>query len=216
MCIGGSRATAEENTPVPDARVWNEADQERTVSEVLKAQGDGPVIVLPIYTRCGASCPVLTKKLEKATAGIASGLAYRVVVFSFDPSETSESLRSFRKQEEVPASWATVRAEEKEIRRFFDFFRYTVMTEGGVLTHPNKIFLLDRQLRWRQTLTGVEWNPEELQKELERTESTGLVAWAAMNPAKVAVLGICGILGSFALYLGWLIFRKPGEDSAAV
>lgn len=208
-----SRAEGETG-PAPDVTVWNEANQKVALSEELRKHGEGPVIVLPIYTRCGASCPVLTKKLEKETAGMAPGIAYRVLVFSFDAAETAESLQRFRKEENVPANWAMVRAEESEIRRFFDFFHYRVMTEGGVLIHPNEVFLLDRDLNWRLTLTGEEWNAARLQESLGWMESAGPVAWAAMNPAKIAVLGVVGLFGSFVLLLGWLIFRRPDKRAA--
>jgi cytochrome oxidase Cu insertion factor (SCO1/SenC/PrrC family) len=205
-----SRAESEAG-PAPDVTVWNEANQRVALSEELRKHGEGPVIVLPIYTRCGASCPILTRKLEKETAGMAAGIAYRVLIFSFDPTETAESLQHFRKEENVPANWTMVRAEERESQKFFDFFHYRVMTEGGVLIHPNEIFLLDRNLNWRLTLTGEDWNAAKLQERLGWMESPGPVAWAAMNPAKIAVLGVVGLFGSFVLLLGWLIFRRPDQ-----
>lgn len=206
-------AKAEEGQPMPNVVVWNEAGQRVALADELKKSGDGPVIVLPIYTRCGASCPILTKKLEKESAEI-SGIAYRVLVFSFDPTETTESLRRFREEEGVPARWVMVRAEESQIRKFFDLFRYQVMTEGAVLTHPNELFLFDRDLNWRLTLAGEDWNAARLQKSIGWMESPGIAAWAAMNPAKVAVLGVVGLFGSFVLLLGWLIFRRAGKHAA--
>jgi len=198
---------------IPDVRVWDETNQNLSLRSVIGMAGGGPVILLPVYTRCAASCPVLTRKLEEETARMGSGIPYRVLLISFDPSETSDSLRMFREHERVPASWVIVRADEGEIRRVFDFFRYTVMTEGGLLVHPNEIFLLDHDLNWRATLVGVDWGSTDLQKNLSRIEARGLVGWIAMNPAKLALIGFGGLVLSLGLIIGWLIVRRPYRHS---
>ena len=102
---------------------------------MLTQSGGGPVLPLPIFTRCAASCPVLTRKLETALGGMNPAEPYRVVVFSFDPFETSESLRLYRLQQNVPAAWRSCVRDEGEIRRFFGFFRYAVMNQDGKLVH---------------------------------------------------------------------------------
>jgi cytochrome oxidase Cu insertion factor (SCO1/SenC/PrrC family) len=199
--------------PVPHVQVWDEANHRTSLRAVLEAGGSGSVILLPVYTRCLASCPLLTQKLEAEAARLGSDTAYRVLVFSFDPSETGDSLRTFRKQERLPTNWIMVRADEKEIRRFFDFFHYSVMTESGMLIHPSEIFLLDHNLNWRATLVGVDWSSVVLQKKLSRIETPGLAGWIAMNPAALAVVGFGGMLLSLGLIIGWLIFRRPRGHS---
>lgn len=216
LCAAAPLAAAELNSrAIPDVRVWNEANHNVPLQSVLTAEGGGPVILLPIYTRCGASCPVLTRKLEEEAARMDSGIAYRVLVFSFDPSESSKSLEIFRRQEQVPANWAMVRADEGEIRQFFDFLHYPVMTEGDMLIHPSEIFLLDDGLNWRGTLVGVDWSSAELQRQLSRIETRGLAGWIAMNPAALAVMGFGGMLLSLGLLIGWLIFHKPPKRRVA-
>jgi cytochrome oxidase Cu insertion factor (SCO1/SenC/PrrC family) len=200
--------------PLPNVRVWNDADQSVALRSLVANADAGPVILLPVYTRCAASCPVLTRKLEEETARMGSGIAYRVLVISFDSGETSASLHKFREQERMPASWITVRADQPEIRRVFDFFHYTVMTEGGLLVHPNEIFLLDHDLNWRTSMAGTDWNSSDLQKNLSRIETPGLVGWIAMNPARIAVIGFAGLLLSLGFIIGWLIFRNfPRHES---
>jgi SCO1/SenC len=216
----GARA-APDPGPVPHVQVWDEADHKMPLQSVLEAEGSGSVILLPVYTRCSASCPVLTQKLKAESAHLGSQVAYRVLVFSFDPSETSDSLRTFRKQERLPANWIMVRADEEEIRRFFDFFHYSVMTEGGMLVHPSEIFLLDHDLNWQATLLGEDWSSAELQKKLSRIETPGPAGWIAMNPAALAVVGFGGMLLSLGLLIGWLIFRnrnlvRPQHSTSAM
>jgi cytochrome oxidase Cu insertion factor (SCO1/SenC/PrrC family) len=199
---------------LPDVRVWDDANQSAALRSLVATAGSGPVILLPVYTRCAASCPVLTRKLEEETARLGSGITYRVLLISFDSGETSASLHNFREQERIPASWITVRADQPEIRRVFDFFHYTVMTEGGLLVHPNEIFLLDHDLNWRTSMAGTDWNSSDLQKNLSRIETPGLVGWIAMNPARIALIGFAGLLLSLGLMIGWLIFRNfPRHES---
>jgi cytochrome oxidase Cu insertion factor (SCO1/SenC/PrrC family) len=193
--------------------VWDESNHNLLLRAELETAGSGPVILLPVYTRCAASCPVLTQKLEQETARMGASGVYRVLVFSFDPRETVDSLRSFREREHVPANWILVRANETEIRQFFDFFHYSVMTEGSMLIHPNELFLLDDDLHWRTTLIGEDWNSEELQINLRRIETQGFAGWIAMNPAVLAAIGFGGLVLSFGLIIGWLMFRKPRRHS---
>ena len=214
-CVFGLRADSRSEADVaPDVTVVDDTGQQAALSAVLQAKGGGPVIVLPIYTRCAASCPVLTRKLETETAEINHG-SFRVLLFSFDPGETTESLRVFRERERVPANWTVVRAEEAQIRRFVDFFHFSVMTQGGTLLHPNELFLLDPQFRWRATLIDQEWNRRSLQKLLQRIEAPGLLGWVVLNPARAAIAGFTALLTSFAFLMLWLAFRRPQQRPAA-
>ncbi len=45
--------------------------------------GRGPCIVLPVYTRCTMSVPVLARMLVQQTSQIGGGAPYRVLIFSF-------------------------------------------------------------------------------------------------------------------------------------
>ena len=165
-----------QSAPIPDVQVLDEASRSASLRSMLTQSGGGPVILLPIFTRCAASCPVLTRKLETALGGINPAEPYRVVVFSFDPLETSESLRLYRLQQNVPADWKIVRSNEGEIRRFFGFFRYAVMNQDGKLVHPNEVFLLDQDLRWRWTLVGEDWSSTELASAI-KLDSFARVRW---------------------------------------
>jgi cytochrome oxidase Cu insertion factor (SCO1/SenC/PrrC family) len=198
-----------------DITVLGEWNRSNLLSAHLREAGAGPVIVLPVYTRCTMSCSTYTRKLEQEVARMGKEAAYRVLVISFDPTEDAESMRAFREREHVPAQWLVVRGEEAEIRRFFDFFHYSIMTEGGVLIHPSEIFLLDHELNWRATLTGTDWNASDLQKWLSRIEAPGISGWLAMNPEKLAWVGFGGLVLGLALTLSWLIWRKSPRQPAA-
>jgi len=208
--VGGAVVPARfDSGRIPNVAIWDEAGQKRLLWAELQGAGDGPIIVLPVYTRCAMSCPPLTRKLAQETARLGGRAAYRVLIFSFDPAEDTESIRKFREREHVPANWLFVRAEDAEIRSFFDYFHYSIMTEGSVLVHPNEVFLLDRDLNWRATLVDVNWSSAELGEWIGRVESPGIRGWLAMNPEKLAWTGFSGMLLGAGVCVGWLIRRKP-------
>lgn len=206
-----STIPASESAPIPDVQVLDEASRSASLRSMLTQSGGGPVILLPIFTRCAASCPVLTRKLETALGGLNPAEPYRAVVFSFDPLETSESLRLYRLQQNVPADWKIVRSNEGEIRRFFGFFRYAVMNQDGKLVHPNEVFLLDQDLRWRWTLVGEDWSGTELASAIKLTRSPGFVGRMKANPERLAWMGFVTFILSVSVATVWMVFRKePG------
>jgi cytochrome oxidase Cu insertion factor (SCO1/SenC/PrrC family) len=194
---------------IPNVAIWDEASQKRSLWAELREAGDGPVIVLPVYTRCAMSCPTLTRKLAQEALRLGGSATYRVLIFSFDPTEDTESIRKFREREHVPSNWLLVRADDAEIRSFFDYFHYSIMTEGSVLVHPNEVFLLDHDLSWRATFVDVNWSSAELSEWIGRVESPGVRGWLAMNPEKLAWTGFSGLLLGVGVCVGWLIWRKP-------
>jgi cytochrome oxidase Cu insertion factor (SCO1/SenC/PrrC family) len=218
--VSGARAVAV--TPagmnagkIPDITVWDEANVQHNLWDKLRATGSGPVVVLPVYTRCTMSCPVLARMLVQQTSQISGGTPYRVLIFSFDPGDDAEALRQFRAQKKLPSSWILVRSRAAEIRRFCDFFHYTVMTEGTVMIHTNQMFLLDHDLQWRATFIDQSWNAADLRTWMSRAESPGLFGWLAMNPEVLVFIGFGGILLSLMLILGILILRPSSVSNQA-
>ena len=192
---------------IPDITVWDEANVQHTLWQELQAAGKGPVLVLPVYTRCTMSCPVLARMLVQQTAQIGGGTPYRVVIFSFDPGDDAQALRQFRAQKKLPSTWILVRSGAGDIRRFCDFFHYTVLTEGPVMIHTNQMFLLDHNLQWRATFIDESWNAADLRIWMSRAESPGLFGWIAMNPELLVYFGFGGLLLSLMVILGALVLH---------
>jgi len=177
--------------------------------------GSGPVVILPIYTRCAVSCPLQTQKIEQVWKDLNGGPSIRVLAFSFDPQETSASIADYRRREAVPESWVVARAKESDARTFFDFFQYSVMNDNGQLVHPDRIFLLDAASRWRFTVDGLNYNPEEIELALGELQSPGLRVWLQTNPDAVAWTGFLCILVSLCLLGIWRVGHKPPKRSIA-
>ena len=194
--------------------MWDETDHKISLRATLTEFGPGSIILLPVYTRCMGTCPVLARKLRSELAQLNSPASYRVVLFSFDPAETRESLKRFRKQEQLPAEWLMVRGDEAELRRFFDFFHYSVMKENGALIHPSELFLLandagiGKELHWRASLVGVEWSARDLEKELKELQSPSLLGRLEMNPELLVKAAFAGFIASLSFLIAWITFRK--------
>jgi len=199
---------------LPDITVWDEGNIRSALWAKLEAGGGGPVFVLPVYTHCTMSCPVLASKLARETARLAHGTAYRVLIFSFDPTDDAAALREFRVKEKLPDNWMLVRASAEDIRTFCDFFHYSILTEGSVMIHTNQIFLLDHTLRWRVTFVDENWSVADLTLWMKRSESGGLLSWIAMNPEQLAFISLGGMLLSLLLILWVLVSRSRGVRHA--
>jgi cytochrome oxidase Cu insertion factor (SCO1/SenC/PrrC family) len=193
---------------IPDVTVWDEANVQHSLWDELRSAGSGPVIVLPVYTRCTMSCPILARMLVQQTAQLSGGMPFRVLIFSFDPGDDAKALRQFRAQKNLPASWLLVRSQPADIQRFCDFFHYSVMTEGPIMIHTNQMFLLDHTLEWRATFVDEDWNAAELRTWMKRVESPGPFAWLTTNPDLLVFAGFGGVLLSLILVLTVLVFRR--------
>ena len=199
---------------IPDARVLDESGTRTTVRSILGTMGGGSVVLLPVYTRCSASCPLQTQKLKRALAG-SDSVSVRVLIFSFDPGETAATLDEYRKRENIPVNWRTIRSDAPAIRGFFDFFHYSVLNEKGEMIHPDQIFLMDPSLRWRFTMAGLNWNPQEFDEALGETSSPGIVLWARTHPDTLAWAGLFSILFGVGLLCVWLVRHKPANPTVA-
>jgi len=191
--------------PIPDVQVIDEAGNNTSLGSLLAAMGGGPVVVLPVYTRCAASCPIQTQKLKQAWEGLSPGASLRILVFSFDPQETTETISQYRKLEGVPESWKVVRASATATRSFFEFFHYRVMDEKGQLIHPDQIFLLDPSLRWRFTMAGLIWSPQEIGQALGQARSPGITLWIRTHPDALAWAGFLCLLVGITILGIWLV-----------
>lgn len=136
-----------------------------------EATDERPWIVSPIYTRCPHTCSAITSGLQSALRE--SGLdetEYRVVSFSFDPTETGESLLAFRRRLKLPAGWRTLRAADQgALTRLLDALDFrTMRTADGEYQHPNLVAILTPDRRLAGYVLGVRPSPAELARLVRR------------------------------------------------
>jgi len=136
------------------------------------ARTGGPAwIVSPMYTRCPHTCSAVTAAVRRAIDQ--SGLAppeYRILSFSFDPSETADGLRAFRVRMQLPDDWLTLRARDPQtLERTLTALDFRTISMGhGDFAHPNLIAILTPDMRLAGYLFGVTFSPTELARSLRR------------------------------------------------
>jgi len=173
------------------------------LGDLFQSMGEGPVLFLPLFTRCSSTCPALLHKLEQSLAVGPPSSHVRVLVFSFDPTESQASLLAFRSRSGIPTDWVLARADEDVTRTLLQSLNYPVMSRGAVFIHPSEIFVLDSSLHWRWTIDGVIWTPEDLSNVIERTASPNFVSRLQRHPEVVGWIALGFALGGICLAIGF-------------
>jgi cytochrome oxidase Cu insertion factor (SCO1/SenC/PrrC family) len=185
-----------------------------------RSGADRPWIVSPIYTRCPHTCSALTAGLREALEE--SGLAaseYRRLSFSFDPSETAETLQAFRERMHLPADWVTLRAEDgHSLTRLLDTMDFrTMQTPSGEFQHPNLVAVLTPDLELAGYVFGVKPSAADLAR-LVRRARTGVPATARWGTL-FFFFAATGFLASTFVFVWLLVERRarghgPGSRNA--
>jgi protein SCO1/2 len=158
-----------------------------------------------MYTHCPHTCSAVTAGLRRAIEE--SGLApfeYRVVSFSFDPNETADGLRSFRRRMQLPEGWVTLRARNPEALertlKALDFHTISIGSED--FDHPNLIVVLSPDMRLASYLFGVTFSPSELRRSVRRARDgvSPVDAWR-VNLFLFAAIGFFASTAAFAALL---------------
>jgi hypothetical protein len=179
--------------------------------------GGSPTLLLPVFTRCGGTCP-LTASLLKEALGKARA-PFRVVVFSFDPEDGASDLRDFRERFALPASWILVRAAEPgAAREVFDALDFHFMKSGGGFDHPNLTFVFSPRGSWAATLPGSPFSPRDLEAAWKRALTADdpaaihrLSAWL-IRPASWILLACAGLALSLIAILLARLTRRPSPS----
>ena len=107
-----------------------------------------PVILLPIYTRCQSACIRNVDQLKNALSDSASDpTQFRVLLFSFDGSDTPAALASYCKRENIPLAWSVGTASQRDIDALFDSIGFQYGRAGAEFVHANVLVFLDSKLR---------------------------------------------------------------------
>jgi protein SCO1 len=163
-----------------------------------------------IFTRCGSSCPVITRNMAWLQDQLAAYPDVRLVTITVDPAyDTPEVLREYADRHGAdPGRWLFLTGPPDDVYRLIrqDFHLYAEPTEGPARTpgnevaHYSKIALVDGRGRIRAYAEGA--RPDELPAFLRRVR---VLAWQYRLPAVNAVLnGTSAVL----LALGYLLVRR--------
>jgi cytochrome oxidase Cu insertion factor (SCO1/SenC/PrrC family) len=118
-----------------------------------------PVILLPIYTGCPAACIANVDQLKAAVAGSAADpRQFRVLLFSFDASDTPEKLIAYRTREQIPLNWFVGTGTQQNIDALLESIGFQYGRAGKEFTHPNVVLFLDSKLRIAKWIYGTDYS----------------------------------------------------------
>src|SRR4051794_11593049 len=167
--------------PEPPAVMWSVPDftltnrDGRTVT--LKDLKGAPWVADFIFTRCPASCPMMTARLARFNRGLRRDLPVRLVSFSVDPKyDTPAVLQAYAQSFKAPDRWLFLTGDGEQIYRLSkEGFKLaidntpppgaTAMPTAEPILHSTRIALVDGQGRVRGYYEAFD---EESMKKLER------------------------------------------------
>jgi protein SCO1 len=127
-----------------------------------------PVILLPIYTRCPSACIANVDQLKTALSNSsADPRQFRVLLFSFDASDTPEKLTAYRTREQIPLSWFVGTGTQQNIDALLDSIGFQYGRAGKEFTHPNIVLFLDSKLRIAKWIYGTDYSGDDIDRALK-------------------------------------------------
>src|SRR5262249_28069661 len=135
--------------------------------------GPKPVILVPAYYECPMLCTLVLNGVVSALRALPfdAGREFTVVVFSFNPRESSElaaakkaTLLEQYRRPEAAAGWHLLVGDEDAIRRLTDAigFRYAWDPAQQQYAHASGLVVLTPEGRIARYFFGVEFAPRDL------------------------------------------------------
>ncbi|HEX4966822.1 MAG TPA: SCO family protein [Thermoanaerobaculia bacterium] len=165
--------------PEPPPVMWNVPDFKLTNRDgrtvTLKDLAGAPWVADFIFTRCPASCPMMTARLARFNRGLPRNLPVRLVSFSVDPKfDTPAVLQTYAQSFKAPDRWLFLTGDGEQIYRLSkDGFKLAIdntpQAPGATPTaepilHSTRFVLVDGQGRIRGYYEAFD---EESVKKLE-------------------------------------------------
>ena len=139
-----------------------------------------PVVLLPIYTRCPSACIANVDQLKTALAGSsADPRQFRVLLFSFDPTDTPEKLTTYRAREKIPLGWFVGTGPQQNIDALLESIGFQYGRAGTEFTHPNIVLFLDSKLRIAKWIYGTDYSGDDVDRALK--VATGESDWIGQH-----------------------------------
>lgn len=150
--------------PVTAIKWIDETGRERSLSEL----SGFPVVLLPIYTRCPGPCLQTVDRLKEALANsTADQRQFRVLLFSFDPTDNAQTLVRYRQRENIPLGWSIGTASQKDIDALLESIGVQVGKAGAEFNHPNVLIFLDANLRVAKWIYGTNYLGADVDRALK-------------------------------------------------
>jgi|GEM_PF-1400772 len=219
ICAVSLRANVVDLAPergrtVPSIQWTDESGRTRNLSEF----SGYPLILLPIYTRCPGPCLQTVDRLKSALTDSSSNpRQFRVLLFSFDPSDNAATLSKYRQRENIPLNWSIGAASQNEIDALLDSVGTQVGRAGTEFAHPNILVFLDSKLRIAKWIYGTAYSGRDV--DLGLRVASGESDWIGRNSQLLYSLllfagsALCVAL-AYSLMQLFALRRSSGNRSA--
>lgn len=133
-----------------------------------------------VFTRCPASCPMMTARMARLERGLPRDLDVRLVSISVDPvHDTPEVLERYARKVQAPERWLFLTGDREDVRRLcVEGFKLGLDMEPGPgagpepILHSTRFVLVDGEGRIRGYYEAFdEASTEKLRKDLLRLAS---------------------------------------------
>lgn len=176
-----------------------------------------PLILLPIYTRCPGPCLQTVDRLKSALADSSSNpRQFRVLLFSFDPSDSATTLAKYRERENIPLSWSIGTTSQNEIDALLESIGIQVGRAGTEFTHPNILVFLDSKLRTAKWIYGTAYSGRDVDLALRvaggESDWIGQHAQLLYSLLLFAGSALCVALAYYLMQL--IALRRSGGDQS--
>lgn len=148
---GASAAPLPREEPVVYRRVPNItlSDVEGSTVQLSELWRRRPVIVTLVFERCFSICPFYLSSLKSAVAAVGgAGEDFDVLVVSFDPADTRESLQRLAERHRLrrQPGWIFALARPTEVRRLAESIGFWIEggEDGAPFDHPAMLAAIDR------------------------------------------------------------------------
>jgi cytochrome oxidase Cu insertion factor (SCO1/SenC/PrrC family) len=178
-----------------------------------------PLILLPIYSRCRGACVQNVDQLKEALANSSTDpRQFRILLFSFDATDSPAVLAKYRQRENVPLGWSIGAASQSNIDALLDSIGVQVGKAGTEFTHPNIVVFLDPKLRIAKWIYGTDYSGGDVDLALKVAggESDWIGRHSQMLYALLLFSGslLCVALCYYLVQLNSL--RRSTRDASAI
>lgn len=152
-----------------DIPFWNDLGEAVVFGDHL---GKRPIVLLPAYYRCPMLCPLTIEGTARALKALsfAAGTEFDIVVFSFDPEDTTEAAM---KQKEAALArygrgddtgWHFLTGPASSIDALTEAigYRHALDEKTGDYAHPAGLVVLTQTGRISRYLFGLDPSPRDL------------------------------------------------------
>lgn len=185
VIVAAATAVERLRRPEPPPVMWNAPDFKLTNRDghtvTLKDLAGAPWVADFIFTRCPASCPMMTARLARFNRDLPRDLKVRLVSFSVDPkNDTPAVLQAYAQSFKAPDRWLFLTGDGEQIYRLSkEGFKLaidnapplgttaapTTTPTAEPILHSTRFVLVDGQGRVRGYYEAFD---EESMKKLER------------------------------------------------